>query len=359
MRSVDEPQQELFCTISMEELLPADHPLRAIRQRADRALARLRNRLTKMYAPSGRPSIPPEQVLRALLLQVLYGYRSERRLMQEMQYNFALRWFVGLTMGQGVWDVTVFTKNRQRLIEHDIAQHWLRSLVLEADQEQLLDREHFSVDGTLIEAWASEKSYQPKDDPPAPGQGGGRRGELLKRDTHASTTDADARLYRKSGRDAFRLSYLGHVAMENRHGLIVGATATRASTTAEREAAQRLLRAVRKRRGKPGRMTVGADKAYHHRDFVAALKKLKIEAHLGAYAGREDLIGSWLRRTQRYAQSLRKRKWIERCFAWIKGPGGGRKTRFRGLARVDWSFTFAAAAYNLLRITKLRPLAAA
>jgi len=224
MRSSDQPQDELFCTVSIEELIPGDHPLRAIRQRADQALARIRTRLTKMYASTGRPSIPPEQILRALLLQVLYGHRSERRLMQEMRYNFAYRWFVGLTMGGPVWDVSVFTKNRQRLVEHDIAQHWLRALVIEAGEQNLLDGEHFSVDGTLIEAWASERSYQPKDDPPQPGQGSGRRGELLKRDTHASRTDPDARLYRKSARDRFRLSYLGHVAMDNGHGLIVGAT---------------------------------------------------------------------------------------------------------------------------------------
>lgn len=357
MRTPDQSQDELFCTFSIETLIPSDHPLRAIRQRADAALRRMESRFMALYSHTGRPSIAPERLLRALLLQVLYGYRSERRLMQEMQYNFALRWFVGLTMDEKPWDVTVFTKNRERFLQAELAQEWLQAVVLEARAEQLLDEEHFSVDGTLIEAWASERSYQPKDHPPAPGQGSGRRGELLKRDTHESKTDPEARLYRKSRGERFRLSYLGHLVMENRSGLIVASAATQASATAERDAAKDLMKTVKKLFGWDRQpVTVGADKAYHERDFVEALQQMNIEPHLGAYAcSRADLVGETIRKTEPYHESMRKRKWIERCFAWIKGPGGGRKTRFRGLRRVDWSFTFSAGAYNLLRLSRLAP----
>jgi hypothetical protein len=233
-------------------------------------------------------------------------------------------------------------------------------MVLEADQENLLDHEHFSVDGTLIEAWASEKSYQPKKDPPT-GQGTGSRGELLKRDTHESATDPEARLYRKGGSDRYRLSYLGHLVTENGTGLIVGATATQSSKTAERIASAEMMRNVQKMFPiPPGSQTVGADKAYHEADFVQAMRDIHIEPHMGAYSvKRADLIGSEVRKTPAYRDSMRKSKWIERCFAWIKGPGRGAKTRFRGLARVDWSFTFAAGIYNLLRLTNLRPLPSA
>ncbi len=357
MRSADQTQHELFYTFSIESLVPMDHPLRTIRQRSDAVLRRMESRFAVLYSHTGRPSIAPERLLRALLLQVLYGYRSERRLMQEMRYNFALRWFVGLSMDEKPWDVTVFTKNRERFLQAELAQEWLKSVVLEARAEKLLDEEHFSVDGTLIEAWASERSYQPKDDPPAPGQGSGRRGKLLKRDTHASTTDPEARLYRKSRGERFRLSYLGHLVMENRSGLIVASAATQASATAERNAATALMKTVKTLFGRvrlPA--TVGADKAYHEQDFVEAMQRMKIQPHLGAYARqRADLIGEAIRQTEPYRESLRKRKWIERCFAWIKGPGGGRKTRFRGLRRVDGNFTFAAGAYNLLRLSQLAP----
>ena len=353
MRSADQPQDELFCTMSIENLIPADHPLRRIRQQADAVLARMQTQFAKMYSHTGRPSIAPERLLRALLLQMLYGYRSERRLMQEMQYNFALRWFVGMTMGETPWDVTVFTKNRERFLQSELAQQWLKAVVLEARAGQLLDEEHFSVDGTLLEAWASEASYQPKKDPPAPGQGSGRRGELLKRDTHESRTDPEARMYRKSASERFRLSYLGHVVTENRNGLIVASTATQSSTHAERDAATTLLRRVKKWFGSSP-TSVGADRAYHEKDFVQSMKSMHIEPHVPAFArGRGDLIGEATRQTDAYSQSIVRRKWIERCFAWIKGPAGCRKTRFRGLQRVEWSFTFAAAAYNLVRMARL------
>ncbi len=354
MRIPDHSQEELLYAVSIETLIPSDHPLRAIRQRCDQALDRMQPLFATMYSHTGRPAIAPERLLRALLLQVLYGYRSERRLMQEMQYNFALRWFVGLTMSEQPWDVTVFTKNRERLLKHDLAQEWLQAVVLEAHAGNLVDEDHFSVDGTLLQAWASEKSYQPKDDPPAPGQGSGRNGRLQRRDLYGSKTDADARLYRKSRREPYRLSYLGHLVTENAHGLIVASAATHASATGERDAAKTMLQKVKHLWGNARRrITVGADKAYHQQDFVEALEQLRMEPHIGAYRTRTDLIGEAVRRTRRYRTSMARRKWIERCFAWIKGPAGLRQTRFRGLARVGWNFTFAAGAYNLLRITRL------
>jgi transposase len=357
MRTNDQPQDELFCTISIEKLIPVDHPLRSIRQHADSALRRMESQFDELYSHTGRPGVPAEQLLRALLLQVLYGFRSERRLMQELRYNFALRWFVGLTMGEDPWDVTVFTKNRRRFLEGDLAQQWLKAVVLEAHDAKLIDEEHFSVDGTMIQAWASEKSYRPKDDPPT--QGTGRRGKLLKRDLYESTTDRDARLYRKSARDPFRLGYIGHLAMENGHGLIVASTLTKAATNAERQAATGLLGKIRELGRELGwstrRLSVAADTAYHEQDFVAAVQQLGFEPHLPAWPRRKrpDLIGEPLRATARYQTSRRKRKWIERCFAWLKGPATQRQTRFRGTDRVAWNFDFAAGVYNLLRITKL------
>lgn len=312
-------------------------------------------RFAAMYSHTGRPGIAPERLLRALLLQMLYGYRSERRRMQERQYNFALRWFVGLGLSEQSWDVTVFTKNRERILKHDLAQEWLQAVVEEARAANLLDEEHFSVDGTLIQAWASEKSYQPKDDPPAPGQGSGRNGRLQRRDIYGSNTDADARLYRKSRREPYRLSYLGHLVTENGHGLIVASAATHASATGERAAAKTMLEKVKHRWANARRrITVGADKAYHQQDFVEAARQLRMEPHIGAYRTRTDLIGEAVRRTRRYRASMARRKWIERCFAWIKGPAGLRQTKFRGLDRVAWNFTFAAGAYNLLRMTRLQ-----
>ena len=361
MRSPEQKQQELFCTISIEALIPLRHPLRAIRQRADRALQRMEVNWNELYSERGRPSIPPEQLLRAMLLMLLYGYRSERRLMEEMQYNLALRWFVGLSMGEEPWDVTVFTKNRERFLQGAVAQAWLKAVMLEAAECNLIDHEHFSVDGTLLRAWASERSYQRKQDPPEPGQGTGRGGKLLKRDVYESRTDPEARSYRRTQRDWPKLSYLGHVVMEHRHGLIMAGMVTQASTQAERGAATELLEQVQQWRQQRGggkrRMTVAADCAYHERDFVQDMQRLKIEAHLPAWRNRPrpDWIGEELRNTQRYRISYGRRSWIERCFAWIKGPGGQARARFRGLRKVNWSFQFAAGVFNLMRMIKLAP----
>jgi transposase len=361
MRSSEQKQKELFCTISIETLVPAGHPLRAIRKRADAALERMEVDWDELYSDRGRPSIPPQQLLRAMLLQVLYGYRSERRLMEEMHYNFALRWFVGLNMGEEPWDVTVFTKNRERFLKGGVAKAWLQAVMLEAHQTKLIDTEHFSVDGTLIRAWASERSYERKPNPPAPGQGTGRRGKLLKRDLYESRTDPEARAYRRNKREMVRLSFLGHVVMENRNGLIVASSVTQASTRSERDAAVGLLGQVQKWRKKlgrkRGRMTVAADCAYHEKDFVEEMRKLGIEPHLPAWKNRPrpDWIGPALRQSMRYRRSFGRRSWIERCFAWIKGPGGQGRARFRGTSRVNWSFQFAAGAFNLLRMLQLAP----
>jgi transposase len=361
MRSPEQKQQELFCTISIEALIPVNHPLRAIRKRADAALQRMEVNWKELYSERGRPSIPPEQLLRAMLLLILYGYRSERRLMEEMQYNFALRWFVGLSLGEEPWGVTVFTKNRERFLQGAVAEAWLKAVVLEAEECRLIDPEHFSVDGTLIRAWASEGSYQRKPDPPAPGQGTGRGGKLLKRDLYESRTDPEARSYRRTQREWPRLSYLGHVVMEHRHGLIMAGAVTQASTRAERQAATDLLEQVQQWRQRLGfhkrRMTVAADCAYHESDFVQDMQRLKIEAHLPAWKNRPrpDWIGEELRNTQRYRVSYARRSWIERCFAWIKGPGGQARARFRGLRKIHWSFQFTAGVFNLMRMIKLAP----
>jgi transposase len=357
MRGATDTQDELFCTVSIESLIPEDHPLRRIRMQADAALKRLGPQFEKMYSNMGRPGVAPERLLRALLLQVLYGFQSERRLMTELRYNFALRWFVGLTMGEPLWVVTVFTKNRERFLNSDVAQEWLKSIVLEARQQKLLDEEHFSVDGTLIQAWASERSYQPKQNPPAPGQGTGRRGTLLKRDLYESSTDPDARIFRKSFQQRWMLGYIGNLVTENRNGLIVAGEVNLASKTSERASALRLLSGVRgllHKRGRRKTLTVGADKAYHERDFVDGVRTMQIEPHVGQYRrNRVDMVGAEVRETAAYQTSLRKRKWIERCFSWLKDVGRQRRTRFRGLGRVNWSFTFAAGVYNLLRMSKL------
>jgi len=351
MRTTDHTQDDLFCAKTLEQLVPADHRLRKLRPLVDEALKQMQPKLRNLYSHTGRPSIPPERLLRALLLQVLYGVRSERRLMEELACHMAWRWFVGLSLNEAVWDVTVFTKNRERFLDGDLAQQWLAAVVGMLQRRQLIDAEHFSVDATLIGAHAGEQSYQPKQNPPAPGSGSGRRGELLKRDTHESKTDPDAQLYRKSKRSAFQLAYLGHVVMENQNGLIVAAAATKVST-GERRGARQLLEKLKRRMWVK---TVGADGAYNEKDFVEVLRDRHITAHVPAYvrAKRRDWMEPRLRRSKAYQWSQRIRKRIESCFGWLKEIGGQRRTRFRGEARVSWAFTFASAVLNLVRLTKL------
>ena len=358
MRGGDARTEGLFAYVSCERRVPQDHPLRCILPIIDTALRDLSPAFAGLYAGIGRPSIPPEKLLRALLLQGFYSVRSERQLMEQLAYNLLFRWFVGLGIDDPVWDVTVFTKNRDRLLDGDIAARFFQAVLRQPRIKALLSDEHFSVDGSLIEAWASMKSFKPKDageDEP-PGSGGGRNrerdfhGERRSNATHASTTDPDARLYRKGRGKEARLCHMGHLLMENRHGLIVDATLTAASGTAERAAALAMLGR------QPGRhrATLGADKAYDSADFVADLRALKVTPHIAQNTfGRRSAIDRRTTRHPGYAASQRIRKRIEEAFGWIKTCGGLRKTRHRGTARVGWMFTLTAAACNLIRLPKL------
>ena len=361
MRGSDEGTSGLFSYVSCEARVPASHPLRPIRAIVDEVLEVLSEDFERLYAKTGRPSIAPEKLLRALLLQAFYSIRSERQLMEQLDYNLLFRWFVGLSVDAAVWDVTVFTKNRDRLLEGEVAGKVLAAVVAQARSRDLLSDEHFSVDGTLIEAWASIKSFRPKDgkgEPPGPGRNGERdfHGEKRSNHTHASTTDPQAKLYRKSTGQASRMAFMGHVLMENRNGLVVGACVTQATGTAEREAALTLVEGLDAK----GRITLGADKAYDVRDFVSSLRARRVTPHI---ARDDHLTKTGKRRTSAidgrttrhpgYGVSLRIRKRIEEVFGWTKTVGGLRKTRHKGTDRVDWVFTLTAAAYNLIRLPKL------
>jgi len=367
MRGKDDRTEGLFSYVSCEARVPGTHPLRPIRAIADEALEVLSAEFESMYSPVGRPSIPPEKLLRALLLQAFYSIRSERQLMEQMDYNLLFRWFVGLSMDAPIWDATVFTKNRERLLAHDVAAKFLAAVVAQARGRGLLSEDHFSVDGTLIEAWASLKSFRPKDGgeapPDAPPGGAGRnagrdfRGEKRSNATHASTTDPEAKLYRKANGQTSRMAFMGHVLMENRNGLVVAAALTQASGTAEREAALMMLDATHTGRR---RVTLGADKGYDVTDFVGELRTRKVTPHI-AIDGHRTKTGKRRKtaldgRTTRhpgYAVSLRIRKRIEEVFGWMKTVGGLRKTRHKGKDRVGWMFALTAAAYNLVRLPKL------
>lgn len=358
MRGDDEQDAGMFSYLSPEERVPQDHPLRPIRRLVDRVLKELSPDFDRLYAKVGRPSVPPEKLLRALLLQVLYTIRSERLLMEQLDYNLLFRWFVGLNMDDRVWDPTTFSKNRERLLRGEIAQRFFAQALAEA--RPLLSDEHFTVDSTLIEAWASLKSFRRKDDPPAPPDDPGNptvnfRGEARSNTTHASTTDPQARLYRKGpGREA-TLCYMGHVLMENRHGLVVEAQVTQATGTAEREAALQLV----DRRPRAHRVTVGADKAYDTRDFVVALRHLESTPHVAQHtSGRGSAIDARTTRHPGYAISQWKRKRVEEVFGWLKTIGLLHKARHRGEDRVNWMFVFATAVYNLIRIRNLTEAAA-
>ena len=357
MRGADEQPGSMFSYISPEERVPKDHPLRAVRRITDRALERLSPRFGSIYVKFGRPSVPPEKLLRALVLQALYSIRSERQLIEQLDYNILFRWFVGLGMDDPVWSATTFTKNRDRLLSGDIAQAFFEAVLIHADSARLLSDDHFTVDGTLLEAWASHKSFQRKADPTDPPDAGSNptvdfKGERRTNDTHQSTTDPDARLYKKGhGREA-RLGYLGHVLMENRTGLIVDALVTPATGTAERDASLVMIG----RRGGDHRITVGADKAYDTRDHVAELRHLGATPHVAQYASgprRRSAIDARTTRHPGYAISQRRRKQVEQAFGWMKTIALLRKLRHRGGPRVEWIFTFTAAAYNIIRMRRL------
>lgn len=347
----------MFSYLSPEARVRADHPLRAIRAMADAALAKMSPLFDAMYASTGRPSIPPEKLLRAQLIQMLYSVRSERLLMEEIDYSVLFRWFVGMNLDEPVWDPTVFTKNRERLLEGDVARAFLAEVVSQAQEEGLMSDEHFTVDGTLIEAWASLKSFRRKDEkeaPPPDDPGNPTvnfQGEKRSNETHASTTGPDAKLARKGDGKEAKLSYSGNLLVENRNGLIVNAEVFEANGTAERDAALVMLEQL------PGtqRVTVGADKAYDTADFVAECRGLKATPHVAQNQNRRG--GSALDgRTTRhagYAVSQRKRKRIEESFGWLKTIALMRKVRHRGIFKVGWVFTFAAAAYNLVRMRNL------
>ena len=338
----------MFSYVSPEQRVPMDHPLRPIRRMSDEALARLSPLFGRLYSKLGRPSIAPEKLLRALLLQLLYTVRSERLLMEQLDYNLLFRWFVGLNTDEAVWDATVFCKNRDRLLKGDVAHEFFAAVLEQARAAQLLSDEHFTVDGTLLEAWASRKSFHPKQQPPAKGTGGG--GKVLLNDTHASATDADARMYRKSRGGESKLCYLGHALTENRNGLVVAGCVTRAGQAVEEEAAVRLVGAVAGGR----RITVGADKAYDGPVFVGGVRALNATPHVAQYGGPGgSRIDERTTRHAGYAISLRKRKLVEEIFGWLKTVGGLRKLRFRGLARAGWIFELGLAACNLVRMRTL------
>src|SRR6201987_4395896 len=355
MRGWDMRSDVLFSYVNCEARVPKDHPLRAILRIVDTALAALSPEFEGLYAKFGRPSIPPERLLRALLLQAFYSVRSERQLMEQLEYNLLFRWFVGLSLDDEIWDETVITKNRERLIEGDIANRFMAAGLNQEPVKVLMSDDHFSVDGTLIEAWASIKSFRPKDgsgEPPAPGRNGERdfHGEKRRNETHAWTPDPAARLFRKGPGQPAKLSYLGHVLMENRHALVVDTRLSLATGTAEREAA---LEMVAERPGNH-RITLGADKAYDVAEFVADLRELNVTPH-GAQntTNRRSAIDARTPRHPAYAVSGRLRKRIEEVFGWTKAAAAFHKTRHRGLARVGWMFPLTATAYNLVRLPKL------
>jgi transposase len=347
----------VFSYLSPEERVPAEHPLRAIRRMTDAIFGRLSPKFDRLYSTMGRPSIPPEKLLRALLLQGLYTVRSERLLMEQLQYNLLFRWFVGLSMDEPVWDATTFTKNRDRLLEGEIAAAFFAEVLAEAKSAGLVSDEHFTVDGTLLEAWASQKSFRRRDTSPDPPDDPGNptvnfRGDARKNDTHHSTTDPDARLYKKTSGSEARLAYLGHLLMENRHGLIVDALVTAATGTAERDAALLMLGEL----PNGGRVTVGGDKNYDTRDFVHTSRELGVTPHVAQYpetARRSSAIDARTTRHPGYDVSQRKRKLVEQAFGWMKTVGLLRKLHHRGGPLVEWVFTFHAAAYNLVRLRTL------
>ncbi len=356
MRGQDSSQDSFFSYGSLEEKIPQTHPLRPIRAVVDEALKGLSRHFSRLYAPGGRPSIPPEKLLRGLLLMVLYSIRSERRLIEELEYNLLYRWFVGLGMDESVWDATTFSKNRERFIDGEVARRFFQQVLREAKQRDLVSEEHFSVDGTLIEAWASLKSFRPKDDSSQPPEDPGNatvnfRGERRSNETHQSQTDPEARLARKGDGKEAKLSYCGSVLIENRHGLVVDTELLHATGTAERDAAMMMAERI----DGVQRVTLAGDKNYDTRDFVRELRHMNITPHVAQNSARNggSAIDSRTTRHAGYAVSQQRRKVVEEFFGWLKTVAGQRKTRYRGVWRVGWIFTFAAAAYNLVRMRTL------
>lgn len=360
MRGSDNKQQKIFSYISVEERISDKHPVRFLRTAIDEILSELSADFDQLYSTGGRPSIPPEQLLRALLLQILYTVRSERQLMEQLNYNLLFRWFVGLNMDDPVWDPTTFSKNRDRFLDGDIAAKFFSRVLGLAKEAQLLSNEHFSVDGTLLESWASHKSFVPKDDGNKPLPPGGKdkdidfHGEKRSNETHQSTTDPESRLFKKSKGSPAKLCYMGHAIIENRNGIVVTAATTLATGTAEREAAQEMVAELSSSR----RITLGGDKNYDTKEFVRALRELNVTPHVSQNnTNRKSAIDERTTKSPGYQISVRKRKRIEQVYGWLKTVGGFRKLRFVGLNKVDWMFQYALSAYNLVRIGNLLVLA--
>jgi transposase len=356
MRGADVHQEGLFSYVSPESRIPKRHPLRPIRQMVDAALSALSDEFEASYAQTGRPSIPPEKLIRALLLQVFYSIRSERLLCEQLDYNLLFRWFVGLSMDDAVWDHSTFSKNRDRLMQAEIAESFFAQVLGQARTKGLTSDEHFSVDGTLIEAWASLKSFRPRDDSDDPPAGGGRNpdrdfhGERRKNETHASTTDPEAKLFRKGPGKEARMAYMGHVLTENRNGLVVDAELSHATGTAERDTALEMVEAL------PGqhRVTLGADKNYDTRDFVARVRAFNVTPHVARNdTNRRSAIDGRTTRHVGYEISQRVRKRIEEVMGWAKDIGPVRKTKFRGTERVNFQWLLTLTGYNLIRMRNI------
>jgi transposase len=357
MRGSDTFTESLFTLRKLEDFVPASHPLRPIRQMVNAALVKMDVLFSAMYEADikgGRPSIAPEKLLRAMLLQVFYSVRSERQLMEQTQYNLLFRWFIGLSMDDAVWVPTVFTKNRERLIEHDAVIELFNLVLAQAQDKGLLSGEHFSVDGTLIQAWAGHKSFVRKDGGDDSRDATNFKDQSRSNDTHVSNTDADARLYCK-GDNASRLRYMGHTLTDNRHGLVANAVVTIADGFAEREAAKAMMNdAVQAADNPEAEITLGADKGYDAKEFIDALQEMNVIAHVAQNtSGRRSAVSDTVAASAGYAISVQKRKLIEQGFGWAKTVGCIRQVMVRGLKRVDQIFVLTMAAYNLTRMRTL------
>jgi transposase len=349
MRGDERVQDGMFSYVSLEQRVPQGHPLRAVRKLADQVLRALSPEFDALYSELGRRSIAPEYVLRALLLQVFYSVRSERQLVEQLEYNLLFRWFVGLGMDDAVWHHAVFSKNRDRLLTSAVAQRFFAEVNRQA--KRFMSDDHFTVDGTLIQAWASQKSFRAKDGSDD-GDGTNFHGQKRSNQTHASTTDAEARLYKKSYGKESRLAYLGHALVENRNGLIAAAMVTEADGYAERDAALMLLEEKQKERSR--RITVGADKAYDTQDFVATARAMNVTAHVTKNdKGRRSNLDRRTTRHAGYAISLSRRWLVEKGFGWLKQTGPLRQVKLRGVSKVNWLFVFSCAAHNLMRLPRL------
>jgi transposase len=357
MRGINDQTQAMFCYISPESFVPKDHPLRPLKKMVDSALNEISPLFDDIYSHTGRPSIAPEKLLKASLLQAFYTIRSERQLVEQIGYNILFRWFLDMAMDEKTWDATVFTKNKERLLKAEVSAQFFAAVLKQANKKGLLSNEHFTVDGTLIEAWASIKSFRPKDGPPQGPIGRNDEvdfhGQKLSNATHESVTDSDARLYRKSKNHGADLSHMGHVLMENRNGLIVATEVSKATGTAEREAAKAMIKPVAAKSSR--RKTLGADKGYDTKEFIDALRENTVTPHVAQNnKNRSSAIDDRTTRHEGYKVSQRIRKRVEEIFGWMKTVGGMRSPKYRSTEWVGWHFTLVAAAFNLVRMRNIQ-----